>query len=45
MGKRLVIISRLVPKEPVVAHLIKVEADVHVTKIHLLAISRQEKIK
>jgi hypothetical protein len=45
MGKKLVKVARLVLKEPVAALITRVAADVHVMKMHLLAISLQEKIK
>jgi hypothetical protein len=45
MGKRLVKIARLDQKELDAVPTTKVEADAHEMKIHLLAISLQEKIK
>jgi hypothetical protein len=45
MGKRLVKIARLVQKEQVVALITRVAVDVHAMKIHLLAISLQERLK
>jgi hypothetical protein len=45
MGKKLVKVARLVLKEQVAVPTIRVAADVHVMKMHLLVISLQETIK
>jgi hypothetical protein len=45
MGKRLVKIARLDLRDLVVVLTTKVEADAHVMKIPLLAISLQKKVK